>query len=66
VRIQSFCIGEPVLVAGRDGVWVIAEMVLEGDGIVTERPFWLRPDGQWTGFIRASAAELSRVDGETV
>lgn len=56
---QSFCIDDEVVVAGRDGVWVIAEMVQEGDGIVTERPFWLRPDGKWTGWIRASIDDLS-------
>jgi len=59
---QSFCIGEEVSVDGREGVWVIAEMIQECDGIVTERPFWLRPQGQWTGFIRASAAEMSHVE----
>lgn len=56
---HSFYIGQRVSVDGRAGKWVIAEMAQEGDGIVTERPFWLRPHGQWTGFIRASAAEMS-------
>ncbi|WP_432263343.1 hypothetical protein [Cupriavidus sp. TMH.W2] len=56
---QPFCIGDEVFVEGREGLWVIAEMVQEGDGIVTERPFWLRPDGSWTGWIRASLGELS-------
>jgi len=59
---ESFYIGESVSVNGREGEWVIAEMVQEGDGITTERPFWLRPAGQWAGFIRASAAEMSPLE----
>jgi hypothetical protein len=62
VLVSNFIVRPQVSVAGREGVWIVAEMVPESDGIVTERPFWLRPDGQWTGIIRASAAEMSHLE----
>jgi hypothetical protein len=60
----SFYIGQSVSIDEHEGEWVVAEMVLESDGIVTERPFWLRPAGQSTGWIRASAAEMSPYEQE--
>lgn len=59
---QTFAVSDEVHVKGRAGVWVICEMVQEGDGITTAHPFWLLPKDRLDGMIRAKLEDLSYAD----